>query len=123
MNYIYQYDIHGQTFNSSFQDRNSDVVQRLQTQIADWTSEELSKQNLISYISDRAQIRKILDVSKHYDNHPTIRLHISINLYKNFIPTIRHIFESICERLQKENSSISREKISEQIWLSFPEEK
>lgn len=108
MNYIYQYDIRGQALNSSFQDLNSDVVHRLQSQIADWTSAELFKRNLLSYVPDRVRISKIIDVTKQNDNHPTIRLYISINLPKNLIPTICHIFEN----LHVENAFISRENIS-----------
>ena len=108
--YIYEYDIHNQAFNSSFQDLNSAVVQHLQSIIADQTSAELYKRNLLSSIPDQVRIRKIRDVSKEYQNHPTIRLYISVNLLKNFIPTIHHIFQLIFEKLQQENFSTSTDK-------------
>lgn len=110
MEYIYKYDIHNQAFNSSFQDLNSAVVQHLQSIIVDRTSAELYKRNLLSSIPDQVRIRKILDVSEEYQNHPTIRLYISINLQKTFIPTIRHIFELIFEKVQQENFSTSTDK-------------
>jgi len=112
VNYIYEYDIHNQAFNSSFQDPDSIVIQGLQSSIADWTSEELYKRNLISYIFDKARLTKILDVSNEYDNYSTIRIYISINLQKNFIPTVRRIFQLVFERLQKESFTISKENIN-----------
>lgn len=102
MEYIYEYDIHNQAFNSSFQNLNSAVVQHLESIIADQTSKELYKENLLSSIPDRVRIRKIIDVSHVYQNDPTIRLYISINLFKSFIPTIHHLFQRIFENLQQE---------------------
>jgi hypothetical protein len=120
VNYIYEYDIHNQAFNSSFQDPDSIVIQGLQSSIADWTSEEFYKRNLISYISDKARLTKILDVSNEYDNYSTIRIYISINLQKNFIPTVRRIFQLVFERLQKESFTISKENINWANMVTIP---
>jgi hypothetical protein len=112
VNYIYEYDIHNQVFNSSFQDSNSLVIQRLQSTISDWTSEELYKRNLISYIFDKVRLTKIIDVSNEYDNQSTIRIYVSINLQKDFIPSIRRIFQIVFSKLQKESLTISEENIN-----------
>jgi hypothetical protein len=112
VNYIYEYDIHNQVFNSSFQDSNSLVIQRLQSTISDWTSEELYKRNLISYIFDKVRLTKIIDVSNEYDNQSTIRIYVSINLQKDFIPSIRRIFQIVFAKLQKESLTISEENIN-----------
>jgi hypothetical protein len=112
VNYIYEYDIHNQVFNSSFQDPDSAVLQRVRSQISDWTSEELYKRNLVSYISDKARLTKIIDVSTEYENQSTIRIYVSINLQKNFIPTIRRVFQIVFNRLQKESLTITKENIN-----------
>lgn len=110
--YVYEYDIHNQAFNSSLQDPESVVVQRLQSNIADWTSEELYKRNLISYILDKASITQILDVSKQYNNQATIRIYATINLRKNFIPTMRNVFEIVFEKLQQQTFSTSNQNLN-----------
>jgi len=120
VNYIYEYDIHNQAFNSSLKDLNSIVVQRLQSNIADWISEELYKRNLLSYILDKVQLTNIIDVSNQYNNQPTIRIYVSINLRKNFIPTMRHIFALVFEKLQKENFSIENKNINLENMLIIP---
>ena len=112
VNYIYEYDIHNQVFNSSFQDANSVVLQRIRSQISDWTSEELYKRNLVSYISDKARLTKIIDVSTEYDNQSTIRIYVTINLQKNFIPTIRRVFQIVFDRLQRQSLTITKKNIN-----------
>jgi hypothetical protein len=109
VNYVYEYDIHNQACNSSLQDPKSIVVQRLQS---DWTSEELYKRNLRSYITDVTRITKIMDVSQEYNNRETIRFYISIKTNKNFIPTLRGVFELVFEKLQKQHFSTSKKNIN-----------
>lgn len=111
VNYVYEYDIQNQVFNSSFQDPNSIVIQRLQSDIADWTAEEIYKRNLVSYVTDDARLTKIIDVSKQYNNRATLRFYISINVSKNLIPVIRRILEIVGEKLQNERFSTSNKKI------------
>jgi hypothetical protein len=112
VNYIYEYDIYNQDFNSSFQDPNSVVVQRLQSNLADWTSEELYKRNLVSSILAKPRLMKIIDVSEQYNNHSTIRIYTLINLRKNLIPVMRSVFELVFEKLQKQSFSTSQENIN-----------
>ncbi len=111
VNYVYEYDIQNQVFNSSFQDPNSIVIQRLQSDIADWTAEEIYKRNLASYVTDDARLTKIIDVSKQYNNRATLRFYISINVSKNLIPVIRRVLETIGEKLQDEHFSTSNKKV------------
>jgi hypothetical protein len=111
VNYIYEYDIHNQVFNSSFQDANSVVVQRLQSDIADWTAEEIYKRNLVSYVTDEARLTKIIDVSTQYNNRATLRFYISINVSKNLIPVIRRVLETVCLKLQTDRFATSNKKI------------
>ena len=111
VNYVYEYDIQNQVFNSSFQDPNSAVVQQLQSTIADWSAEEIYKRNLVSYVTDDARLIKIIDVSKQYDNRATLRFYVSINVSKNLIPVIRRVLSSVFERLQKERFATSNKKI------------
>ena len=111
VNYVYEYDIQNQVFNSSFQDANSAVVQQLQSTIADWSAEEIYKRNLVSYVTDDARLIKIIDVSKQYDNRATLRFYVSINVSKNLIPVIRRVLSSVFERLQKERFATSNKKI------------
>jgi hypothetical protein len=111
VNYNYEYDIQDQVFNSSFQDPNSVVVQRLQSDIADWTAEEIYKRNLASYVTDDTRLIKIIDVSKQYNNRATLRFYISINVSKNLIPVIRRVLETIGEKLQNEHFSTSNKKL------------
>jgi hypothetical protein len=112
VNYVYEYDIQNQVFNSSFQDPNSAVVQRLQSDIGDWTAEEIYKRNLVSYVTDEARLTKIVDVSNQYNNRATLRFYISINVSKNLIPVIRRVLESVCGKLQQERFSTSNKKIN-----------
>ena len=111
VNYVYEYDIQNQVFNSSFQDPNSAVVQSLQSDIADWTAEEIYKRNLVSYVTDDARLTKIVDVSKQYNNRATLRLYISINVSKNLIPVIRRVLETVGDKLQNQRFSTSNKKI------------
>ena len=111
VNYIYECDIHNQVMNSSFQDPNSAVIQRLQSDIADWTAEEIYKRNLVSYVTDDARLTKIIDVSQQYSNRATLRFYISINVSKNLIPVIRRVLESVGEKLQNERFSTSNKKV------------
>lgn len=111
VNYIYEYDIHNQEFNSALQDPESDIVHNLASDIMDWTSEELYKRNLLSYIKDKVYLKKIVDVTTQYNNRPTIRFYVSINLNKNFIPVMRSIFELVFNRLQKERFTTSKKNI------------
>ena len=105
VNYIYEYDIQNQVFNSSFQDANSAVIQNLQQTIAEWTAEEVYKRNLVAYVTDEARLTKVMDVSKQNDNRATIRFYISINVSKNSIPVIRRALENVGKRLQNERFS------------------
>lgn len=111
VNYVYEYDIQNQVFNSSFQDANSVVVQRLQSDIADWTAEEIYKRNLASYVTDDARLTKIIDVSKQYNNQATLRIYISINVSKNLIPVIRRVLETVGQKLQNQRFSTSNKKV------------
>jgi len=111
VNYVFEYDIQNQVFNSSFQDPNSVVIQRLQSDIADWTAEEIYKRNLVSYVTDDARLIKIMDVSKQYNNRAVLRLYISLSVSKNLIPVIRRILETVGEKLQNERFSTSNNKI------------
>ena len=111
VNYIYEYDIQNQVFNSSFQDPNSIVIQNLQSTIADWTAEEIYKRNLVSYVTDDVRLIKIIDVSKQYDGRATLRFYVSINVSKNLIPVIRRILASVFEKLQHERFATSNERI------------
>jgi hypothetical protein len=111
VNYVYEYDIQNQVFNSSFQDPNSAVVQNLQSDIAGWAAEEIYKRNLVSYVTDDARLTKIVDVSKQYNNRATLRLYISINVSKNLIPVIRRVLETVGDKLQNQRFSTSNKKI------------
>ncbi len=111
VNYIFEYDIHNQAFNSSFQDLDSFVVQNLQSRLADVASDELYKRNLAPYIKSKVHLTKIVDVSEQYDNRSTIRLYVSINLYKNFIPVMRNVFETAFEKIQQEQFSTTKKNI------------
>ena len=111
VNYVYESDIQNQVFNSSFQDPESVVVQRLQSDIAYWTAEEIYKRNLISSVIDEARLTKIIDVSKQYNNRAVLRFYVSINVSKNSIPSIRRVFETVFTRLQKERFATSNKKI------------
>lgn len=111
VNYIYEYDIRNQVLNASLQDPNSAVVQRLQSDIADWAAEEIYKRNLVSYVTDDVRLTKIIDVSKEYDNRATLRFYVSINVSKNLIPVIRRVLELVFEKLQKERFATSTTEI------------
>ena len=111
VNYIYEYDIQNQVFNSSFQDANSAVVRGLQRDIAEWTAEEIYKHNFVASVTDEARLVKIVDVSKQNNNRATLRFYISINVSKNFIGDIRRILENIGRKLQNERFSTSNKKI------------
>jgi hypothetical protein len=111
VNYVYEYDVQNQVFNSSFQDPNSVVIQRLQSDIADWTAEEIYKRNLLSYVTDDARLTKIIDVSKQYNNRATLRFYISINVSKGLIPAIRRVLETVGKKLQNERFATSNKKI------------
>jgi hypothetical protein len=123
VNYVYEYDIQNQVFNSSFQDPNSVVVQRLQSDIADWTAEEIYKRNLASYVTDDARLTKIIDVSKQYNNRATLRLYISINVNKNLIPVIRRVLETVGNKLQNERFATSNKNIDWGDMVLIPIEK
>jgi len=86
---------------------NSLVVQNLRTNIVDWTSEELYQRNLVSYISSKATLIRIIDVSHQYNNRPTIRFYVSIDIPKSFIPVVRNVFEIVFEKLQQQAFSSS----------------
>jgi len=86
---------------------NSLVVQNLRTNIVDWTSEELYQRNLVSYISSKATLIRIIDVSHQYNNRPTIRFYVSIDIPKSFIPVVRNVFEVVFEKLQQQTFSSS----------------
>lgn len=105
VNYIFEHDIHNQVFNSSFQDFNSFVVQNVWAIIADWTSEELYQRNLVSYIPNKANLIRIIDVSQQYNNRPTIRFYVSIDIPKGFIPVVRNVFELVFDKLQQQTFS------------------
>jgi hypothetical protein len=111
VNYVYEYDIQNQVFNSSLQDPNSDVIQGLQSDIADWTAEEIYKRNLVAYVTDDARLTKIIDVSNQYNNRAALRFYISINVSKNLIPVIRRILETVGEKLQTQRFSTSNKNI------------
>jgi hypothetical protein len=111
VNYVYEYDIHNQVLNASLQDPDSAVIQRLQSDIADWAAEEIYKRNLVSYITDVVRLTKIIDVSQQYDNRATLRFYVSINVSKNLIPTVRRVLELVFEKLQKERFATSDKKI------------
>jgi hypothetical protein len=111
VNYIYEYDIQNQVFNSSFQDPESVVVQRLQSDIAYWTAEEIFKRNLSPHITDEARLTKIVDVSKQNKNQAAIRLYVSISVSKSSIPAMRRVFETVFTRLQRERFATSNKKV------------
>lgn len=123
VNYIFEYDIQNQVFNSSFQDAKSAVVQGLQQLIAEWTAEEICKRNLLAYVTDEARLTKIVDVSQENNNRATLRFYISINVSKNLIPVLRRILESVCKRLQNERFQTPNEKVDWGKMVLIPIEK
>lgn len=111
VNYVYEYDIQNQVFNSSFQDPQSDVIQNLQSWIADAVAEEIYKRNLAFYVTDEARLIKVIDVSQQYNNRAVLRFYISINCDKNFIPVIRRVLDTVGQNLQNERFATSNKKI------------
>jgi hypothetical protein len=111
VNYVYEYDIHNQVLNDSLRDPNSAVVQRLQSNIADWAAEEIYKRHLVSYVIDDVRLTKIVDVSKQYDNQATLRFYASINVNKEYISVIQRVLELVFDRLQTECFAKSNKKI------------
>jgi hypothetical protein len=111
VNYVYEYDIHNQVLNASLQDPNSAVIQRLQSNIANWAAEEIYKRHLASYIIDDVRLIKIIDVSKQYDNRATLRFYASINVNKKYIPVIRRVLKLVFDKLQTECFATSNKKI------------
>jgi hypothetical protein len=111
VNYIYEYDIQNQVFNSSFADANSKVIQQLQADIADSVAEEVYKRNLAPYVTDAARLVKIIDVSKQYNNRAVLRFYVSINVSKSLIPVIRRILEIVFGNLQKRRFATSNHQI------------
>ncbi|CAF3730833.1 unnamed protein product [Rotaria sp. Silwood1] len=120
VNYVYEYDIHNQVFNSSFQDPNSIVIQSLQSDIARYTAEELYKRNLVSYVTDEARLIRVMDVSKQYKDRATLRFYVSINVSKNLIPIIQHVFETVFTKVQNERFATSNKKIDWGEMLLIP---
>ncbi|CAF4279068.1 unnamed protein product, partial [Rotaria magnacalcarata] len=86
VSYVYEYDMHNQVFNSSFQDPNSILIKGLQSDIARYTAEELYKRNLVPYVTDEAHLTKIMDVSKQYNDQAALRFYISIDC----VPSKQH---------------------------------
>jgi len=41
-----------------------------------------------------------------------IRIYVSINLRRNLIPTMRHVFELVFEKVQKQSFSTGKENIN-----------
>jgi len=111
VNYVYEYDIHNQVLNASLRDPHSAVIQRLLSNIADWTAEEIYKRNLVSSIIDDVRLTKIIDVSKQYDNRATLRFYASISVDKKYIPVIRRVLELVFQKLQNESFTTSNKKI------------
>ena len=120
VNYIYEYDIHNHVFNSSFRDLKSTVVQNLQSEIALSTSEELLKRNLISYVTDKVHLIKIMDVSQQYNNRATLRFYVSINVSKNLIPVIRRILETVFTKLKNERFATPCKKVDWEKMVLIP---
>lgn len=111
VNYIYEFDIYNQVFNSSFQDPNSVVIRGLQNDIAEWTAAEICKLNLISYVIDKARLVKIADVSKKFNDQATIRFSVSINVNKRLIGEFARLLENIGKKVQNERFSTSNKKV------------
>ncbi len=111
VNYVYEYDIQNQVLNASLRDPNSAVIQRLQSNIADWAAEEIYKRHLASYTIDDVRLIKIVDVSKQYDNRAILRFYVSINVNKKYIPVIRRVLELVFDKLQTECFATSNKKI------------
>lgn len=111
INYVYEYDIENQVFNSSFQDPNSDVIKNLQSDIAHLTAEEIYKRNLVSFVTDEAHLSRIMDVSNQYDDRAVLRFYVSINVSKSLIPIIRHVLETVFVKLQNERFARSNKKV------------
>ena len=111
VNYVYWHDIPNQVFNDSFKDPNSDVIQEIQSKIADFAAEEICKRNMVSYIIDEVRLNKIVDASEKNDDRATIRLYVSVNVSKNNIPMIRRVLEAVFEKLQNQCFGKSSKKI------------
>ncbi|CAF2090491.1 unnamed protein product, partial [Rotaria magnacalcarata] len=111
VSYVYEYDMHNQVFNSSFQDPNSILIKGLQSDIARYTAEELYKRNLVPYVTDEAHLTKIMDVSKQYNDQAALRFYISIDVSRSLIPVIRHVLHTVFTKLKNERFATSNKKI------------
>ncbi|CAF4675716.1 unnamed protein product, partial [Rotaria socialis] len=111
VSYVYEYDMHNQVFNSSFQDPDSIVIKTLQSDVARFAAEELYKRNLVPYVTDEAHLTKIMDVSKQYNDQATLRFYISIDVSKSLIPVIRHVLQTVLTKLKNERFATSNKKI------------
>lgn len=110
--YIYEHDVHNQIFNSSLQKMASTTVQRLQSEIIDWTVEEIYKRNLAADVIDHVRLVRMVDVSKEYNNNPTVRYYVSLVVRKTLIPVIRRILALVFEKLQRKYFLLRSNKIN-----------
>ena len=118
--YISEFDIYNQVFNSSFQDEKSAVMRRLRALIVDWTAEEIYKRNLASDITDEVHILRVIDVSRQYDDRPAVRYYASIVVRRTQISIIRQILASVFEKLQKESFATSNQQANWSDLLVIP---
>ncbi|CAF4004230.1 unnamed protein product [Rotaria magnacalcarata] len=118
--YIYEHDIYNQVFNSALQYRKSPVLRSLQSDINDWTVEEIYKRNLVADVSDPVRLVHIMDISKEYNNNPAVRYYVSLVIRKTQIPTIRRVFTLIFDKLQREYFSASNSEIDWSSMVSIP---
>lgn len=102
VNYLFEYDLHHQVFNSSFQDLQSTLVQNCQADLVSLTAEEVYQRNMASDLTDNVRIMNILDVTKQYDGLATVRYYLSIVIRRSQIPVVRHVLSSVFKRLQTE---------------------
>ena len=102
VDYTYEHDIYDQVFNSSLEDPKSAVMRHLQALIADWTMEEIHKRNLPLDIIGEVPIPRIVDISKQYEDRPTVRYYVSMIAHTPQIPIVRHILTLVFKKLQKE---------------------
>ena len=107
VNYISEYDIYNQVFNSSLQNQKSPVIRRLRAKIADWTAEEIHKRNLAFDITGEIRLLRIVDASKQYNNRPAVRFYVSIVVRRTQISIIRRILALVFDKLQTECSATS----------------
>ncbi|CAF2375533.1 unnamed protein product [Rotaria sp. Silwood2] len=118
--YIYEHDIYNQVFNSSMQELHSPAVQNLQSNIVDWTVEEIYKRNLAADVTNHVRLTRMVDVSKEYNNNPVVRYYVSIVVRKTLIPVFRRILTLVFDKLQKEYFAASNTEIDWNNMVSIP---